>query len=297
MAEHTTERNALVLSASRRTDIPAFYTEWFMACVEAGTFPVENPFNGRVRRIPARPETAPYIVFWSKNYGPFLRKGCAGALQRSGFQLFFHFTVNLENPVLEPRVPSLEDLLLQMRELLRTVPPKAVTWRFDPLCSYRLEGGRSANNYEGFSRIAKAMGRLGVVRCVTSFLNLYPKVVRRARHRGVTFLEMSADERLKVLLEMEEVLGNEGIALEVCCEKDLAAAVPETSRIDASSCISHRLLAEVYGGALSGRRDRGQRVQEGCGCMEAKDVGSYRHHPCRHRCLYCYANPVPLDRP
>ena len=80
----------IVLSASRRTDIPAFYMPWFMKQIKRGVFEVVNPFNRQVRTVPATPADVHTIVFWSKDFGLFLKENQAKKLQQAGYHLFFN---------------------------------------------------------------------------------------------------------------------------------------------------------------------------------------------------------------
>ena len=108
----------VIISASRRTDIPAFYMPWFMACIDQGRFNVVNPYNQKTYQIPATPEEVHSIVFWSKNFGLFLRHRYGEWLNQKRYRLFFNFTINSPHPRLEPKVPSLEDRLQQLAQLL-----------------------------------------------------------------------------------------------------------------------------------------------------------------------------------
>ncbi len=106
-----------VISASRRTDIPAFYMPWFMNCLEHGSVDVKNPFNGVISRIDLRPEKVHSIVFWSKNYGPFLDGCYAEKIAAQGYRMFFQFTLNTSSEIFEPYIPSFELRVAQMRQL------------------------------------------------------------------------------------------------------------------------------------------------------------------------------------
>lgn len=289
---------SIVLSASRRTDIPAFYMDWFMKGLAAGLFEVENPVSGRVTRIPVSPEAVHTVVFWSKDFGQFLRGDYALELHRRGYNLFLHFTLNAEDRVLEPRIPPLEARLRQMEHLARRVPPEAISWRFDPLCFYRSPGSRLQHNLAGFAGIARRLAGLGITRCITSFMDPYPKIVRRLRGRpGFRFEDPSVERRVEILLNMEAVCRSLGMSLSLCCERPLLEALPPESEIRPAACISHDLLLRLYGGTLSCRPDRAQRRSQGCGCQESRDIGSYRRQPCYHNCLFCYANPSPSAPP
>ncbi|MBW1842194.1 MAG: DUF1848 family protein, partial [Deltaproteobacteria bacterium] len=94
-----------VISASRRTDIPAFYMSWFMQRIQEGFFEVKNPYNHKITVVPAAPEEVHTIVFWSKNFGPFIQGKYGQTLAAMGYNLFFNFTINSDDSLLEPQVP------------------------------------------------------------------------------------------------------------------------------------------------------------------------------------------------
>lgn len=282
-----------VISASRRTDIPAFYLKWFMRGIDRGYFEVINPFNGQKRVIPSKPKDVHTIVFWSKDFGPFIDSHSDERLKKMGYHLFFNFTINSENAILEPHVPALRDRLRQLEYLVQNHDPRAVQWRFDPVCFYREEEtGDLKNNLDQFSRIASEASKAGVRKCVTSFMDHYPKISRRIKKiPGFSFVNPSADKKRQVLLGLKNRLAPLGIKLYACCEKGLLKTLPPDSDISGSSCIPNDILQDIYGGRISIAKDTGQRVKNGCGCMVSADIGSYSLHPCEHRCLFCYANP------
>ncbi|MGB5987890.1 MAG: DUF1848 domain-containing protein [Desulfobacterales bacterium] len=286
----------IVLSASRRTDIPAFYMPWFMENIDRGYFEVENPFNRRPYRVAAHPEQVHSIVFWSKDYSPFLAAEFDRRLEQRGYHLFFHFTLNSQQPLLEPGVPPLEARLNQLRRLCHRHDPRAVTWRFDPIC-HLLDAvdpaGHIETNLADFTTIAREAAALGIERCVTSFFDDYAKVRRRTRRQGsIRFWQPPLKEKIAILEHLQGVLQPLGMTLSTCSEKELLAALPATSPIQKSACIPHDILVDLFGGALPGTPDLGQRRQRGCGCHTSRDIGAYRQQPCRHNCLYCYASPA-----
>ncbi len=283
----------IVISASRRTDIPAFYMDDFMAQIRRGWFEVVNPYNRKISRVPALPEHVHTIVFWSKDFSRFIDKGYGNVLTGMGYHLFFHFTVNSESRVLEPGVPPLADRLAQMETLCRAFGPRCVTWRFDPICFYTENGSEAVTDtLSDFPAIAAQAARLGICRCTTSFMDHYQKIRKRIRSMpGFSFIDPALTEKVDLILKMERHLKSLGIDLLLCCEKDVLGALPASSGVRRSACISNDLFMEIFGGRLSLKRDTGQRIKHGCGCMTAVDVGSYHLQPCRHNCLFCYANP------
>ncbi len=282
----------IVLSASRRTDIPAFHMPWFMEGIARGEFEVVHPYTRKTRRVPATAPPVRVIVFWSKNFGPFLADGCGRRLEQMGYRLFFQFTINSECRVLEPNLPSLAERLNQLRRLCADHGPQAVNWRFDPVCWFREGAGPLRDNLDDLPHIAAFAAACGIRRCTASFMDPYAKVTRRAARRpGFAFVAPNRMQQVKTLLGMQGVLAAQGVGLFTCCEKELLEALPRGSRITAGACIPNDFLMALHGGRLSLKRDRGQRTRAGCECRVSVDIGSYSLHPCRHGCLYCYATP------
>jgi len=282
----------IVISASRRTDIPAFYMDWFMNQLEKGAFELTNPYNRRVSILPVSQDRIHSIVFWSKNFGPFIQKGFDKLLVSKGFNLFFNFTINSRVPELEPGLPTLTERLDQLEYLSRNFNPQSIIWRFDPICFYKKDNGDIIDNMNDFQIISNTAANTGIKRCVTSFMDTYPKITKRlASLPGFSFTELPIQRKMDILLTMEKQLSEKGIQLLTCCEKKVLEALPETTTIQKSACIPNDLLMEMYGGNISLQTDKGQRIKNGCGCKLSVDIGSYHLHPCYHNCLFCYANP------
>ena len=283
----------IVLSASRRTDIPAFYMDWFMERIDAGFFETVNPYNQKQTTIPASPDHVHTIVFWSKNFGPFLNGGYGGRLRQKGYHLFFNFTVNSESPVLEPNLPAIDLRMKQAEALCEIFGPATVSWRFDPICFYTLSDGSTDNNLQDFPKLAEFMASIGILRCITSFMDHYPKILRRPKlYPEFAFIEPDMEQKVAVLMKMAAILAPTPVKLHSCCEKEVLSALPPGAGVTASACIPNRLLVDLFGGGLSFKKDVGQRTTQGCGCMISTDIGIYNEHPCHHNCLFCYANPA-----
>ncbi len=283
----------MVISASRRTDIPAFYMPWFMDSIDQGRFDVINPYNQKTYRVPASPDHVHSIVFWSKNFGPFLQHHYGNAIIRRGYHLFFNFTINSPHPQLEPEVPPLGDRLKQLTALADTFGPQSIQWRFDPICFFRDETGQEKDNLDTFDTIAERAAELGITTCITSFVDLYRKVVNRMQtHSDLLLVDPPVRRKVETIAEIARKLTDLGIDLKLCCEKELLAALPDDIRAEPAACIPSERLMQLYGQGISLARDRGQRRDAGCRCGVSKDIGSYSLHPCHHNCLFCYANPV-----
>ncbi|MBS3809260.1 MAG: DUF1848 domain-containing protein [Desulfobacterales bacterium] len=284
-------KTRIVISASRRTDIPAFYMDWFMAGIERGFFTVKNPFNRTSYTVSAAVQDVHTIVFWSKDFGRFTDKDFGRILQKKGYNLFFNFTLNSDSDLLEPNIRPVEHRIDQAGELCRRFGSETLQWRFDPICFYRTNG-KTENNLDDFEYIAQNLAKMGVGWCVTSFADIYTKMRRRtAADKNFEWIDPPMEKKIRVITRMQQVLEKLGMNLYTCCEKQVIEALPPDSGIEPSACIPNRYLAELFGGGLSFQRDSGQRKEMGCGCMTSKDIGGYADQPCFHNCLYCYANP------
>ena len=283
----------IVISASRRTDIPAFYMKWFMKQIKNGHFEVVNPYNRHVSIVPAAPDKVHTILFWSKNFGPFIKSGFGEKLREMGYNVYFNFTINSREPLLEPNVPALEERVLQLEYLCKNFGAGSISWRFDPICFYKTKDGKIHDNLHDFNYISSRVSKYGIKRCITSFMDDYHKIRKRiAKIPGFAFIDPPIEIKSKIILKIKDELSNKNISLYTCCEKELLSILPENSGIIKSSCIPNDLLMKLFGGSLSLNKDYGQRIKNGCGCKESADIGSYSLHPCYHNCLFCYANPV-----
>ncbi len=265
-----------------------------MRRIEKGSFEVINPYNRHVSIHPATPDNIHTIVFWSKNFGPFIKGGFGEKLVKTGYNLFFNFTINSDSPLLEPNVPFLKERLDQLDFLSSNFGARSINWRFDPVCFYKTKKqGGLKNNLKDFLSIADKASESGVKRCITSFMDHYPKILKRlVSMRGFSFIDPPMESKKNIVRKMAAELKKRSISLRTCCEKELLDLLPATSGVTKSSCIPNDLLVEIFGGHLSLKRDMGQRVKNGCGCMVSVDIGTYQFHPCYHNCLFCYANPV-----
>lgn len=264
----------------------------FMQAIQRGYFDVVNPFNRKKTRVPSTPDKVHSIVFWSKDFTHLIRGKFIQGLRELGYHLFFNYTINSQDLLLEPCLPSLEHRLVQLENLTQLVGPDTIFWRFDPICYYRLGDGKIFHNRHDFLKIADAVSELGIRTCITSFMDIYPKVQKRsARFPGFSFIDPPLETKVTILQEMAGNLKRRNITLFTCCEKSLHACLPTDSGIEQSSCIPNKYLAKLFGSNLSFRKDAGQRTQLGCGCGTSVDIGSYRHQPCYHNCMFCYANP------
>lgn len=261
---------------------------WFLDRLRIGHVDIENPYNNKKSRIDLCPESVHSIVFWSKNYGPFIAGKYEEMIKSMGYGMFFQFTVNPPSSLLEPGVPSIDERLGQAAEMAR-MNPDAMEWRFDPICYYQEKNtGTTRNNLSGFAQIAAFMAGKGIKRCVTSFLDIYAKLKKREAAESIRFIDPDIKEKIRTIELMEGVLKKLGMTLRLCCEADLGKEL--SGLVTPGGCIDGELLMKIHGGNISKKPDKGQRLSGGCACTESRDIGSYRFQPCFHKCLYCYAS-------
>ena len=266
-----------VISASRRTDIPAHYYEWLREGLSRGEAEVTNPFSQRVTFASLRNEDVHTIVLWSKDFGRVVRDLDFWRNRR----LYFNFTLN-DCDHLEPNVPPLEWRLEQMRILAEAFGPERMNWRFDPIVYW--DGGRR-NNTDGFVALADRVAEMGIRRCTFSFMTLYRKTISRGRRLGIAFFDPPREQKREVATWLATVTRQRGMNLLNCCNEGLEGI----ENLERGRCIDGRLLAQLAGEPCAIERDQSQRSQ--CGCTVSRDIGSY-WMVCPHACWYCYANPA-----
>lgn len=263
----------MILSVSRRTDIPSFYMDWFLNRLRAGWLLVRNPFNlNRVSRICLDPSMAECLVFWSKNPEPML----ARLDELKPYPFYLQYTLHNYGPEMESRLPDLNRRLAVFEELSARLGPARVVWRYSPL----IISHRYTPDYhvETFARLADRLsGRTG--QCKLSFLDIYAKIAARVRSLGI--VDPADEEKFALARRLNDMAAERGISLTGCGNPDLRPA-----GIAPSSCIDGELIQRITGRTMFLKKDPNQR--EGCNCAESIDIGAYQ--TCLNGCAYCYAN-------
>ena len=276
-----------VISASRRTDLPAFFPDWLAGAFREGRADVFGP-SGRLYGVDLRPDAVHTIVLWSKDFSPLIRNahGLRDVLEIYD-QPYFLFTVTgLGGTFIEKGAPPPAVALGQLPELVAIAgDPKRVSLRFDPVVYWR-EGSRIKTNLPFFATAAEKAARAGIEDIRTSFTQWYGKAVRRAERHGFDYVDLPEDEKLEAARKLVEIAEKYKLRL-TSCSQNFLTRVPG---IRASACIDGRLLRKLHplGEDASTAKDKSQRPE--CGCTLSVDIGSYTQS-CPHSCLYCYANP------
>lgn len=274
----------MIISASRRTDIPAFYSTWFMNRIQAGYCAVPNPFNIRqVAEVSLRPENVDVIVFWTRNPRPLFPH--LAELDRRGYRYYFQYTL-MDNPrPIDLKSPPVEAAIQTLRELASLIGPERVIWRYDPIVLS--EATPLDFHAETHWRIAEALAGC-TQRNVISIVDIYRKAQKRfrtLRAQGIGVAEINADTMPpgmgELLQQMARTAQECGMQITSCAEEvDL-----RPYGIQPGKCVDDEYIARTFGLRLSGKKDPSQR--EACGCVVSKDIGMY--DTCLFGCQYCYA--------
>lgn len=260
----------MIISASRRTDIPAFYSDWFFNRLEAGFVCSRNPMNPRlISRIALNPDAVDGFVFWTKNPGPMLDRFSL----LKDYPYCFQFTLNAYAQDMEPGIPSKNDVIIPaFQRLSRIIGPERVIWRYDPIILTPKYTAEYHIHY--FEELAKRLSGY-THKCIISFVDMY-------RHLGQQFLPLGTAEIFRLAGPFSETTRKYGMVLETCAECiDLAQF-----GIGHGHCIDGELFEKLTGQPLLRNKDKNQR--EECGCMASIDIGMY--DSCGNGCKYCYAN-------
>lgn len=267
----------MIVSASYRTDIPAFYADWFMRRLAAGYAVVANPYGGLPYRVPLAPGEVDGFVFWTRNIGP-LAQHLPEIAEVAPFMV--QFTVTGYPRALEPGVIDSAAAVDQIAGLADRFGPRAVVWRYDPVIETSLTP--AAWHLENFGRLA-GMLQGHVDEAVISFAQIYAKTRRNmeiaARDHGFTWRDPEDAEKRALAGALAEIAAAHGMQLTVCSQPDYLVAGAAAAR-----CIDAGRLSDIAGREIRAR-EKGNRP--GCLCHESRDIGAY--HSCPQGCAYCYA--------
>lgn len=264
----------MILSVSRRTDIPACYFDWFLTRVQEGYACVRNPINIRqISRISLSPQVVDCIVFWSKNPEPVL----LGLDRLEQYMYYFQFTLNAYGSDLEKHLPALEKRLETFRTLSHLLGPDRVLWRYDPILIN--ENYTVSWHVREFSRLARLLSGFTKT-CTISFIDSYANISHAMKSFGIE--ECTEQVKRTIAEEFSAIARSCKLTLNTCAEEiDLSSY-----QIGHAHCIDSRLIEQLLGCSMEVKKDKNQRPA--CGCAESIDLGHY--NTCKNGCIYCYAN-------
>ncbi len=264
----------MIISASRRTDIPAFYSEWFFRRLEQRFALTRNPMNfNQVRRVSLEKDAVDCFVFWSKNPRPMLGK--LSALSR--YTYYFQFTLNCYGEDIESGLPAKRELIDTFKALSDAVGKERVIWRYDPILLN--ENYNIGHHIESFSKMAEAL-RGSTEKVTLSFIDYYRKIEKNVAKLNIRCL--NHEEKRVLAKALSETARENGMRIDSCSE-DINL---EKYGIEHARCIDAELIERLSGKSVPAKKDKNQRIE--CGCVASVDIGAY--NSCLNGCAYCYAN-------
>ena len=268
----------MIISASRRTDIPSCYPDWFLNRIREGFVLVRNPMNFRqVSKIRLAPDVVDGIVFWTKNPAPILDR----LPELDDYMYYFQFTLTPYGRDIEPNIPEKSRVLKVFKRLAEMIGADRVIWRYDPIViNERYSLGYHLSVFERMAGELKGFTR----RVTISFVD---ENYRGVKHnmRKLALSPFPVEIQMELGAQMAEIAHSYGLSIDACGEKtDL-----QQFGIDHARCIDARLLEKLLGCCLNVSQDRNQRPE--CRCAASIDIGTY--NTCLNGCLYCYANYNP----
>ncbi|MDR0685004.1 MAG: DUF1848 domain-containing protein [Spirochaetaceae bacterium] len=264
----------MIISVSRRTDIPAYYPDWFINRIRDGCVYVRNPVNiHQISKINLNPNVVDCIVFWSKN--PKLMVDKLRYIKEYAY--YFQFTLNPYDRDVEVKLPCKGEILETFKKLSDTIGPQKVIWRYDPV----LLNGKYTVSYH-IDKFYEFAGKLkGYTGKVTfSFIDFYKRIAENIKSIGV--YETSIEEKNIIADNFSRAAKENNLVIDTCAEGiDLSKYGIAHAR-----CIDDRLIAKITGFNFIADKDKSQRPE--CGCVGSVDIGEY--NSCPNGCVYCYAN-------
>ena len=268
----------MIVSASYRTDIPAFHNAWFRQRLIAGGAWGKNPYGSKPYRVSLASDDVDGFVFWTRNPAPFAES--LRQVEAMAVPYVVQYTVTGYPKALETGVPPPAHAALQLQVLTNRCGRSAGIWRYDPVLYTSLtppEWHRA-----NFTQLAVMLSPFVDEVCV-SFATIYRKTARNltaaAVEHGFTWWDPPDAERKAAVLALAEIAADQGLRLTVCSQPELTG-----SGVAAAACIDVERLSRVAGRSI-GAKVKGNRP--GCLCAESRDIGAY--DTCAHGCRYCYA--------
>lgn len=265
----------MIISASRRTDIPTYYSNWFFNRIMNGYVLVRNPINThQISKIPLNPDVVDGIVFWTKNPIPMLDR--FNVLRE--YMYYFQFTLNSYAQDVETHVPNKQKHIIPaFKKLSDMIGPDRVIWRYDPI--FLNDTYTPEYHIQYFEKIAKELSPY-TKKCTISFIDFYRNTSKNVS--DLSLHDFPEEAQKDLAKELAAIAHSYGLLIDTCAE----GIELQEYGIGHARCIDDRLLSKLLDCPLDIRKDKSQRLA--CGCVESIDIGAY--DTCRNGCKYCYAN-------
>lgn len=262
----------MIINASARTDIPAYFSEWFFQRLKEGYVYVRNPYYPtQITKYILTEDVVDSIVFCTKNPRPML--SCLDELK--SYHPYFFITITPYDQHIEPNVPPYQEVIYDFQVLSKQLGKQSVALRYDPIfinSCYTME-----KHIQVFDDITKQLEGY-TEECIISFIDLYAKT--KKNFHGVQ--EVSISQQITLAKAFSKIAKQRGIHIKTCAEEiDLLEY-----GITHEGCITKQILKDVIGYNLIEQKSRP--LRKACHCYPTRDIGEY--NTCMHGCLYCYAN-------
>jgi len=262
----------MILQTGSRTDIPAFYSKWFVNRLKEGFVMVRNPYNPiQVTKYSINPDVVDVFAFCTKNPAPLLPH--MDMLREYG--QYWYVTITPYGKEIEPNVPDKELVMESFKELSKRVGINSIGWRYDPIFiseDYTIE--RHISDFEHMAATLEGYTNT----CVISFIDLYQKVIKNFPE----VKEVPKFTQIELSKEFVQIGKKHGITIKACAEGEFL----ETYGVDCSGCMTVEVFEKAIDCSLNVPKRKGARAE--CACLLGCDIGAY--NTCGHLCRYCYAN-------
>lgn len=265
----------MIISASRRTDIPSYYSDWFVNRLKDGYVLIQNPRNrDRYSKAILTREAVDCIVFWTKNPKPMIAK--LHAIDEMGYPYYFQFTLTPYDRSIEKRLPNKRELLQTFQKLSSQIGTHRIVWRYDPVI---------INDILTVDYHIKAFGKMAKIlngytnRCIISFVDSYKNISTRMGFEPQ--YQMTESNIQLIVQNFSQIAKKNNMRIFTCAEDREFSEYG----IEHSSCIDKGMIENILGVKINVTKDKNQRPA--CGCVESIDIGTY--DCCANGCNYCYA--------
>lgn len=257
----------MIISASRRTDIPSLHTKWFLNRLKEEYVITQNPISkNNFYKIPLNKNIVDIIVFWSKNPNiDFLKE-----VRDLGYEFYLHFTITPYNKNIEKNIPDKNLLIKNFQIISKLFGKEKIIWRYDPIIlNDDFDANYHLNNFKNFADSLNGY----TDECIFSFVQIYSKIKNNIKN-------INDDDKLLLIENMKEISEKNNIKLK-SCSQDF-----DNIRVEKSACIDKERIQKILGYSIKEKKDKSQRKL--CNCIESIDIGIY--NTCTNGCIYCYAN-------
>lgn len=264
----------MIVSVSRRTDIPAFYSDWFFTRIKEGFAYVVNPMNPKqVSKVGLTPKDVDCFVFWTKDASPMINR----LDELKDYKYYFQYTITSYGKEVEQCIKDKKKIINTFKKLSSIIGKEKVILRYDPIflsAKYTIDYHSRA-----FERLCRQLEGY-TEKCVISFIDLYTKTERNIKHLNLIPLKLQDIEKLAE--SFSNIGCRYGIVIETCSEGFNLTKFG----VSKGKCIDDKLISRIIESEIDVKKDNTQR--DVCGCVKSVEIGQY--NTCRHHCLYCYAN-------